>query len=868
MQYLFNRQGNSMYIKLFFIISIISIISGCSDLSTKERLDLAKSELDSKNYSKANIFLKKIIQKDPKHIQARMLLAKSYQEQGSFIFAEKEWTKANELGADVDKTLQDTLVSLYALGDDIGVIDFWNENRNKLDTSSKLSSSHIVVLSLFKLNKIDESKDLLKAVLNLKTTENKIKDKALLKVLGEVLFTEIALEKKISKLSGISKQIDIDLPTKLVLANLYFINKQFSFSAQIYEEIATSRTEFIEAMIIAVESFLRQPDMNKAEFYINHLLTGFPKHPYINQLAAQIQVQQTNFLKAQEYIEIAMLNGRSTPQLNLLAGLTHFQLDHHEQAESFLNGLQQYYPKNDFVKKLIVSNKLKLGIHADLTDILNSKDDIKLLSSISFLLLDTAPEISFNLLKKLELNDIENIAERNKMGIAKLMSNSESIAGDIITSATETLNDKTSSNEAINSSKFLLISALIKQGKLSEANNTLASWRKKSPKNITNLLLLANITNKNNQTQSIQLYHEVLTIDPSNRTSLLKLGQYHLGKEEYAEANKFFQQIVQQNKQDVQGLLGLYSTMSKIGGTTLALDKIEGILLPIEQKNENDQIIILANIYLIAQQPQKALSLLSAYTSNRETKSELTYSLIVAEANLQLKYYAKAISIYDRILIEEINLKIIRKKLLIHDISSTEHQAISDLKIFLKKHSNNINLKIIAAGYFVDNNESVLALELIKETEIPSDYQNIVQSIIAKAFYYQGKYSEALIILESQYNILKNNQLASYIYNSLLKLNRIDDASLFMTSHLLDKPEDINNRLLFADKNISRSTEQYKEILKLSPKNIMALNNLAWRLYKQNKFSEAKKYAQQALTLDPKNKNVLDTYNKINKALQ
>lgn len=858
----------NILITLIFSFIIIS----CSEPSATENLTSAQNAIYSKDYVNASIYLKKVIQEQPKNIKARLLLAQVYQTQGIFISAEKEWTKADELGAPVSETILNKLISLYVLDDNVAINEYWQKNQTTLESSVILNTVHIPVLSLFKLNKIEEAKQLLTSAENIAKEIQAPKKIVFLKKLNIILFEEQSKTKKSELISNLSKKYNFDLPLNLLLANIQNLAQNYQASSELYEDIAIRYPEFAEAMIVAVETFLRQPNLTKAQLYVDKLLYDYPKHPYINQLAAQIKIQQKEFFTAKKHVEEALLTGQPNPQLRILAGLTYFQLKNYELAESYLDGLEIFFPKNDFVKKLIVSNKLKLGTHSKITDIISSKDDIELLSATSIALLKTDPSVSFKLLEKLELNDIENIADRNRLGIAKLMSRNALAATDVIQSARETLNNAESSTEAITSSRFLLVSALIKEGNLDEAEEYLHQWLKAEPKNTTLLLFLANINIQRKPEESINTYKKVLTLDPDNRVALLKLGQHSAKKMQFSQANQYFENIIKNNKYDAQALIGLYNSDSQLSLADAALKKAEEKLLPLEQETANEQLMILTNIYLIANEPSKAIELIGKHKEKIADNSKLAFELITAEAHLQQTEFGKSVAIYDEILRKQMHLKILRKKLAVHNAAKTQVQAIDDLQQLLKKHTDNVNLAILSANYFVDHKESKLAIELLNKTSIPKEYINISQAINAKALYFEGEYQKALPLLEKQYDIVKSNQLASFTFNALLKMNKEDAATSFMKAHINNKPNDNVNRLQFANQQIGKDSDeaikQYRKIIETTPNNVIVLNNLAWLLFEKEQFSDAKIYVDQALALAPNNKDVLDTRNQINKAMQ
>jgi len=90
--------------KLFLIIMLLSsssLLYGCSaDVTDAQHLARAQEYIDAGNVKAASIELKNALQKNPGNPRARLLMGRLNLEMGNVAAAEKELTKAHELGVE------------------------------------------------------------------------------------------------------------------------------------------------------------------------------------------------------------------------------------------------------------------------------------------------------------------------------------------------------------------------------------------------------------------------------------------------------------------------------------------------------------------------------------------------------------------------------------------------------------------------------------------------------------------------------------------------------------------------------------------------------------------------------------------------
>ena len=65
---------------------------------------------------------------------------------------------------------------------------------------------------------------------------------------------------------------------------------------------------------------------------------------------------------------------------------------------------------------------------------------------------------------------------------------------------------------------------------------------------------------------------------------------------------------------------------------------------------------------------------------------------------------------------------------------------------------------------------------------------------------------------------------------------------------------------MYLAENQDKAISEYERLVTVSPKNVVALNNLSWLYMDKKEFSQALKYAKQAYNITNEIPNVVDTY--------
>ncbi len=95
----------SHLLRVTFLIVLLVLTLGCEQRTPQEEIAIAETNYSNKDYQSSIIQMKKLLSDDSKSVPARLLLAKSYFQIGSFVNSEKEFNKVIDLGVNTSSIL-------------------------------------------------------------------------------------------------------------------------------------------------------------------------------------------------------------------------------------------------------------------------------------------------------------------------------------------------------------------------------------------------------------------------------------------------------------------------------------------------------------------------------------------------------------------------------------------------------------------------------------------------------------------------------------------------------------------------------------------------------------------------------------------
>ena len=332
-------------------------------------------------------------------------------------------------------------------------------------------------------------------------------------------------------------------------------------------------------------------------------------------------------------------------------------------------------------------------------------------------------------------------------------------------------------------------------------------------------------------------FQQALNIDPKNTLTISNLARLAVSEKNYSLAAKYFSQAIDADPSLPEGFKGLTSVYEMQNKEQLALAELNKLYTKYRSQTSTPAAV-LAEYHLRKGNLDKAAQYL---TDENIAVDNSNYTQSIVTSISYAKYKSEAAkSNWDN-----------ARKSLMEAISLTPNneRLISDL----------INLEIVSQRY-------PEAEQLISQasTDFPNSAMPVLaQSDLLKA---QGQTKQAQTLLWDTWQTTQYPAIAFALTQELKpgSTKRVE----VLEQWLIIQPNNTRALLLLAtDKqaagDATAATEYYRRIIKQSPNNLIALNNLAWLLFEAGD-EQALSLSAQAYKIAPKNASVVDTYGWLN----
>jgi len=855
--------------KKIIITSAVTLalsLGACSEQKTAEQLLASANQYSQEGkYGNAVVDYKNAVRLSPKNADARLGLGNAYLNQGNYISAEKEIEKAAQLGTSFSQTAP-LLAQVKTR------LDKFDEVEKLVKASEDLADTeYLIVLTYAGISALADGKaikaqDYLSqaAAINANAPFSKLAKAYLLN-------TERNSEEALAVVNALLAADNKFGEAIRLQGSLYFSINNYELASKAFSSYISQHPQDYNIQFFQANALIKAEKFDEANVLTDKLLKYFKKSPLALQYKSQIEYQATNYMQARDYANQAIAYDESFVVAKMVAGISSFKLDELEQAYDHLIGLESLLPVTHPVNVILLSIKIKLGHTDDLASSVarlnaikdsDSNTDVLQITSLELmkigdytnaqLLLNKAGKFSPNnarikvnqgalLLSQGDLSGIKSIEEainidpslhETEFALAR-----QYIQGNEINKAQAIANKWLTSEKYKAAGNVLLGLIASNQKKVVDAEAYFKKALSLDENNISALYSLASVHDFKKQIEeALSGYERVIKLSPNHYSAIERYGGLQAKKNNAAVAISFLSALHDQNK--LNGnihknlVIGLALNLREIEQNSAAIELLETIK---DEKNLSSRYwIILANSHEVNQQNDNALV---TYEQGIKVNPN-TYILRVGYINLleKLTKYAKALVISKQANKDFPNDNNLMTKLAYLELANNNVKAAKK-QLSLLKLKGTSNALIIAT-----------------EAEIAMREKNYEQAITL----YSGIY-------EKDNNALNAIKLARALQFSLQK----DKAEKLLENYVLENNDDTKVSMLLAElytlnnkdgKKSAQVINTYKRIIKIQPKNEIALNNLSWQQYQTNDLDNALEHIEKALKLDPNNISFQETY--------
>jgi putative PEP-CTERM system TPR-repeat lipoprotein len=837
------------------IVMAAFLFTGCEQNKTAEEFIVSANDfIENENLNAAILELKNAIRIDPQNFDSRYTLGDIYLRQGNYELAKKELKKANELNSNSLQLPEKLAQVYYNLRDEAALNNLLVDGDNKLSDNSKMIISVYLGVNAFQ----NGDKDRAKSFIN---TARDISEQSIYSRLGNAwLISQNNLDASYEIIEKILNEEPSFREALMMKGHILSAQKKHSLASSTYRKYTLEYPFQDTAKVFLIQSLIDDNQFDEASIVLEPLLIKFPEHPLLNKNKALLAYNNKKYELALFHAKKSNNSNEGDVFTNVLIGLSAYKLDKVEESYSALRKVQSDLPESHPILTLFHALELKLGYFNKTANYYKNvetifPDDMRLLTQTSIVLIKNGEAKSAKgLISKSDDVSILDPQTLAQLGQVKLELGDSSGLNNLI-KATELAPD----DELL---KISLVTSLLKENKLNEAQETVNLWIEKIPNSEYALLMLSIIKSALEQhSEAVLILENLLLKNEKHVGALYRLSKYRLENNNYDEAISLAKRII-----DIRiNHIGAYQILELAAQKTKSYNEQITYLKEMREKQSNLLILnlTLAKMYIQSQNRFEALKMINLIEQGENLPANVL--VYAGDMYLALKKPKQAIEVYRKALdmlpqSEKIRIRLLSGLELKEDYSG----ALLVTQQGLKWLPNSKKLKLLEVYYLTFSADSFLAQKKFSQLEIDKNGDGLMVAKVKGQFYLSiNQFEKALpylIKLNESTPTQKNIKMLAITY---LKLGKNSNAAAELEKYLITNPKDNLVRSDLADiyalNEPKKSIEQFLFLIESNPKSFVFLNNLAVQYSKIGDYNKALDYAKSALRLAPKSSDVIDT---------
>lgn len=835
------------------LVLAMGTLAGCSDDQAKAQDHLTRAqEFVAKNDPRSAIVeLKAALQLEPDNATARLELGRLYLGQGLAVEADKELQRAKRLGAKDPGLPLDMGRALLLSGKH-------SEALQHIDREGARDAPWRVLEgdAQMGLRRFVEARAAYEAAIA-KDAQNSAAHRGL----ARSAMSEGQLDDARSHVTTALVHAEREVETWVLKGELEHSLQDFPASELSYRKVLELRPGLALGRLGLARALLAQEKADAAGEELAALEKQGVRSPLLHYLRA-LQARQKNDLAGAEKAlrEVLKVAPDHAPS-RLLMGQINLLQRELDQAHEMLGRYVAQVPENPAGRKLLAAVQLELNLAQEAVETLapleaSLADDAQLLS-----LLGTAHMKLGNLEKGRSYLDRASRTAPDTPAIRTQLAVSHLASGDTEKAAAE-LETVIDQEPDFARADFLLVLTHLRAGDRDAALAAVQRLVDKHPDSAEAQNLMGAVRESRRETDAARAaYTRSMELAPESRAGNLNLARLDLQGDDKESARKRFQSVLDKFPKDVTALMGLARMASDTG------DAQESLRLLERARSENPEAtrprLVLANYHLRRGSPQKALRILEE--TSEQARSAPAVALLLGRAQLASGQREDAVRTFQELARARPKLPAVHFNLALAEQANGRLDAaraallrtleLSDGNHLARATLGQVELR---AGRYAE--ALALADRLAKDLpEAPASL--VLRGDVALA---QGDMATAIKAYQQGFGMAPNSQLLIKLFLAEQRAGRPEDARKRAETWLQEHPDDSRVRsLLAASIHQSGDPEKvlghYEQVLKTNPRNVVALNNLAWMYYQRgdDRFLDL---AKRAYDLVPGRPEVADTY--------
>ncbi len=839
----------------YIFILVISLI-GCSKVTLEQHIKNAEEFISLGKFDESIIELKNAIKLSPEHTSSRILLAKIYLNLGDLTFAQKEISKAIQLGGRQEIT--DTILArvLYLQQEFDEVLELISNAKSDSEVNFYRGQSLIAT---------DMHKQGLELLASISKSDSSNKFSQLSGAYFKYYSKDIEgatldVQKIVDKHTSFSDGY-------FLLAFLEGKKKNHEASILAYRKFNDILPRYVLGKIFLTDVLIKDKQHDAAEIEANLLLSINPSHPLFNQYKAIVRLASNDFQTSKLHIEQSIQNGFDSTVNRLIAGYSNFALKNYDQALQHFKLVSDELPDDHPARRIIAFTELTLGYTEKAQITLNGltgldESDAEIMTYASFEMMKSGDLVSsLNLLNKASKSAENNADLMFKQGILSLRLEGER--------GLEQLENAIELDTKIYNAEETLAYMYLKNNKLDKAMLLAEAWQKKYPKETKGFNLEASIHQYNKNFEAADLASQKsLKIDSSDTSSLFYFANRLDNNGDFKGALKNLEIILSKDTLYLPAA-SLYLVIAK--NNELTADALATLDELVHHHQDNPLIKVLyASALFIENDYKKVITLLDQKTLADINNSQ--YWKLLGKSYFKSGDYEGALKVYKKwIKNQPLNFNAQAELVGFYHLTGAYEEALETARKAYENNKENDRIKLMYAYYLINLQKFNKAQRVLASLSKTYKTVPLAKTLNGQILARLGQFDKAIPLLREYYDINPQSNSTGYLFTSLIRSGLVQEAIVFAEKHFSKYPSDVLLRQIYADYLLTHSPSlakvQYEKLLILNPQNYVAYNNYANILLTENKLKEANEQIVKGLEIKPSSPSLLDTAGNIQIAL-
>jgi putative PEP-CTERM system TPR-repeat lipoprotein len=838
-------------------LTLILILAGCSQTATSEQRMARATELVSAgDFGAASVELKKLLQSESDHQEARRLLGYVHIQLGDGASAEKELIRARELGLPAARTA-DLLATAYIMQ------RAYDKALGELAVDG-VSGADILVLRGQALLGKGEAAEAQRAFESARTQAPDSVQPWI--GLVRVAFARNSLDEANRLLAEAQKIAPKDVELHLMMAASAEREGDFATAEGVYRKIADDlkapllSERGFRAHIGLVNAQILQNKKEEAAVTLAKLTKAMPSHPEVKYADAWLAYQKGEYLDSiTKLLDMQKTFGVHLPG-QLLLGSAYYATGQYEQANIQLTQFVNAVPTHIQGRKLLAATRLRLNRPEDALETLqkaqgaDASDAQLLVMAGRAAAMSGRNEASVNYLRSAVAAAPDNLSIRAELARAYL------VQGNVDEAITE-LQKQGGAQGDDRQRQLLLIGAYLRKNDIASARKAAQTLADQTPDDPAIFMVQGEVElHAGSRPAARRYFNRVLSAKPDHVAAHLQLGRLELEDGNPAGAVERFDLALASNQASVPAMLGHAQVADLRGDRTLALQWLE------RARSADAKAIVprlvLARHYLGMRRNDAALEVASEAVSIRP--QDPAALVLLGKAQLSAGNSAKAITTLQELVnrYPEVPAGYVELAAALGaggeaaKARAALEKALSLAPGFLDAQVSLVNLELRAGR---------LEAALKEAITIQREHANspVGFGLAGDIHMFGRKYQEAQPAYEQALAKGASSAAVVRLASAYSLGGKRDKAVQVLSTAVASHPDDVDLRMslgsVYQEKgDMAAAEKHYRHILTLDAGNAAALNNLAL-VYLPRDRDRAVTLARQAYAIAPQSAAILDT---------